>query len=53
MPLDGKYIGRYQLLQVIGRGSMGEVYLLSFRKKHFFESFNYLFCGHGSACQRV
>jgi len=27
MSFDGKQVGRYQLLQVIGRGSMGEVYL--------------------------
>src|SRR5579864_3652738 len=27
MSFAGKQVGRYQLLQVIGRGSMGEVYL--------------------------
>ena len=27
MSFDGKQVGRYQFLQVIGRGSMGEVYL--------------------------
>jgi eukaryotic-like serine/threonine-protein kinase len=27
MSLEGMYVGRYHLMQVIGRGSMGEVYL--------------------------
>lgn len=28
MPLEGSQLGRYRLIQLLGRGAMGEVYLL-------------------------